>query len=471
MNNRENQSRQSMIDRLKRIFSDKTFIKTLLAIAIPVSLQTLIQSSLSMIDQMMIGQYGETAIAGVGLGGTISFILMISLGGIVSGGGIYLAQYWGVKDTNNMQKTMATTLRLGTVCALIVAVLAGVMPNLALSIFTSDSQVIEVGARYLRILAFSYVPMFLIMNHATLLRNMSHSKIPMFTGVFSVAVNTLLNYVLIFGKFGLPSLGIEGAAMATVATRFLEMFLLMGICRLLKLSALPNWRQIFVIDWRFSKVFFLTIYPVMLNELIWVLGDSMYSIIYGHMGTAEMAAMTMTFPVQGMFIGFFTGLSSAAGIMIGNQLGAGEEELAQRYAKDFVLLTVLGSVGMGVIIVSLSELYLMAYQVTPEVKTLSMQLLWVFGAVIWVKVSNMVIGNGVLRSGGETKFTFYMDLFGLWGIGVPLGFLSAFVLGFSVSGVYLMIALEELVRFGMGIHRLSGRKWIKNLNQTSVLEA
>jgi putative MATE family efflux protein len=471
MNHRESQTRQSVVDRLKRIFSDKMFIKTLLAIAIPVSLQTLIQSSLSMIDQMMIGQYGETAIAGVGLGGTISFILMISLGGIISGGGIYLAQYWGVKDTNSMQKTMATTLRLGTVCALITAVLAGVMPKLALSIFTSDPQVIELGARYLRILAFSYVPMFLIMNHATLLRNMAHSKIPMFTGIFSVAVNTLLNYVLIFGAFGLPSLGIEGAAIATVATRFLEMFLLMGICRLLKLSAIPTWHQIFVIDWRFSKVFFLTIYPVILNELIWVLGDSMYSIIYGHMGTAEMAAMTMTFPVQGMFIGFFTGLSSAAGIMIGNQLGAGEEEVAQRYAKDFVLLTLIGSVGMGVIIVSLSELYLMAYRVTPEVRTLSMQLLWVFGAVIWVKVSNMVIGNGVLRSGGETKFTFYMDLFGLWGIGVPLGFLSAFVLGFSVSGVYLMIALEELVRLGMGVHRLNGRKWIKNLTQTSVLEA
>lgn len=454
---------KSSIKRLGHLLKDKTFLKTMMAIALPVSLQSLIQSSLSMIDQLMIGQYGESAIAGVGLGGTISFILMIALGGIISGGGIYLAQYWGVKDVVGMQKTMATTMRLGTLSTICIALLAGFFPEQALSVFTKDQTVIALGAGYLRILSLSYLPMFLIMNHATLLRNMDHPKMPMYTGILSVAINTGLNYLLIFGVGPFPELGINGAALATTVTRLFEMLLLMGTCRYLKLAALPTRSQLFVIDSQFSKAFLWTIYPVMLNELFWVLGDSMYSIIYGHMGTAEMAAMTMTFPVQGMFIGLFTGLSSAAGIMIGNQLGAGENEQAQRYAKDFVLLTLIGSLGMGLIIVALSGVYLSAYHVTPAVKTLSLQLLWVFGAVIWVKVSNMVIGNGVLRSGGETKFTFYMDMIGLWGIGVPLGFFSAFVLGFSVSGVYLMIALEELVRLGLGLHRLKSKKWIKNL--------
>lgn len=447
------------------LFKDKRFMKTLLAIAVPISFQTLVQSSLSMIDQMMIGQFGESAIAGVGLGGTISFILMIALGGVVTGGSIFMSQFWGAKNYAQMKKTMATTLRLGVSIAIFISLLAGFFPKTALGIFTNDSKVIELGSGYLQIVALSYTPMFLIMNFSSLLRNTGLVKIPMVTGIISVFINTGLNFILIFGMLGMPKLGITGAAIATVVSRVFEALLLMFICYQKDHDAFPGLKDLLHFDLEFSKLFLITVYPVLLNEFFWVLGDSMYSVIYGHMGTSEMAAMTMTFPIQGLFIGLFTGISGAAGIMLGNELGSGANEQAVQYAKRFVWITCSGAILVSVLIGLLAKWYVLAYHVSPEVSQLSMELLYVFAAVIWVKVTNMVVGNGILRSGGQTKFTFIVDMIGLWGIGVPLGFFAAFYLDLSVTWVYLLIAVEEFVRLALCLWRMNSRKWLQNLNE------
>lgn len=447
------------------IFKDKHFMSTLLAIAVPISFQTLVQSSLSMIDQMMIGQFGESAIAGVGLGGTISFILMIALGGVVTGGSIFMAQFWGAKNYGQMKKTMATTLRLGLFISMVISLIAGLFPKTALRFFTEDQTVIAAGSGYLRIVALSYAPMFLIMNFSALLRNTGMVKTPMVTGIMAVILNTGLNYLLIFGMLGMPKFGIAGAAIATVASRLFEALLLMAICYKKGHNAFPRFKDLLDFDPEFSKLFLLTVYPVLLNEFFWVLGDSMYSVIYGHMGTAEMAAMTMTFPIQGLFIGLFTGISGAAGIMLGNELGRGDENRAVTYANRFLWLTLGGAVFASLTIVSLAGFYVRAYHVTPAVSQLANQLLYVFAAVIWVKVTNMVVGNGVLRSGGETKFTFIVDMLGLWGIGVPLGFAAAFYFELSVTWVYLLIAIEEFIRLGLCLLRVRSKKWARNINQ------
>lgn len=451
------------MQRLNHYFGDKGFLKAVLAVALPISFQSLIQSGLSMIDQMMIGQSGEAAIAGVGLGGTISFILMITLGGVVTGGSIFMAQYYGAQDNGSIQKTMVTTTKLGILIALLTGGSAALWPEGLLSIFTKDAVVIHAGAQYIRIIAFSYLPMFLIMNFSSLLRNTGHMKVPMYTGIASVALNTVLNYLLIFGFFGLPALGIQGAALATLLTRYLEATLLFALLIRQGSSYLPNLEQFLHFDLAFDKKFLLTVYPVFLNELIWVLGDAMYSVIYGHMGTSQMAAMTMTFPVQGMFIGLFTGLSSAAGILIGNALGQGDVKSAGLKARQLLNLTLVGGVGVSVIIIGLAPLYVSFYTVSTNAAHMANQLLTVFGIVLWMKVSNMVLGNGILRSGGQTKFTFYVDVLGLWGLGVPLGFLGAFYFKLNISGVYLLIALEELFRLALCLYRLKGNKWQVNL--------
>lgn len=444
---------------LEHYFGNKSFLKAVIAIALPISLQSLIQSGLSMIDQMMIGQSGEAAIAGVGLGGTISFILMITLGGVVTGGSIFMAQFYGAKDSASIQKTLVTTTKLGILIALITGGMAALWPENLLSVFSKDSAVIEAGARYMRIIALSYLPMFLIMNFSSLLRNTGNVRLPMYTGIASVGLNTTLNYLLIFGAGSLPALGIEGAALATLLTRYLEATMLFVLLRRKDKAYLPSLSQCLRVDWTFDKMFLLTVYPVFLNELIWVMGDAMYSVIYGHMGTSQMAAMTMTFPVQGMFIGLFTGLSSAAGMLIGNALGQGDVKAAGQKARQLMNLTLLGGIGVSVVIIGLAPLYVSFYTVSAEAAHMARQLLMVFGVVLWMKVANMVLGNGILRSGGQTKFTFYVDILGLWGIGVPLGFLAAFYFNLSIVGVYLLIAVEELVRLALCLYRLRGDKW------------
>lgn len=441
----------------------KTFLGLLLAIALPISLQSLIQSSLSMIDQMMIGQYGETAIAAVGIASSIGFFLIVTVGGIASGAGIYLAQFWGSKDLSKMGQTLGTTLLLGGTVSLVVGLLSFAFPAQAMGIFTKDAKVIETGIVFLQWMAPSYLPMLIVMVYAGILRTTGHARIPLYTGVFSVLCNTGLNYLFIFGNFGFPELGVQGAAMATLTTRCLEALLLLGIVYGNQFPGAFHLKELLRLDGAFVRVFLKTTYPVMLSEFLWIFGNMFYSVIYGRMGTDEIAAMTLTYPVQGLTVGLLTGMSSAAAIVIGNHLGAGEFDIAYKRSKIFLGLSGLAGLLIGGLFFLFSGLYISAYKVSAQVAENTWYLLLIFVIYLAVKVSNMVVGSGILRSGGETRYTLFLDVLGTWGLGLPIGFLAAFVFHMNILWVYGLINLEELVRLALGIRRLYSKKWMRQI--------
>ena len=188
-----------------------------------------------------------------------------------------------------------------------------------------------------------------------------------------------------------------------------------------------------------------------------------YSIVYGRMGTSEVASITLTYPIQSLSIGLFAGVSSAAGIMIGNKLGLGENGLAFKYSKKFIKMGIIGSAVFGVLLVACSNLYISVFNISTDVRECTFKLLVMFSIVLWIKVSNMIIGGGILRSGGKTKYTLYLDIIGTWGIGVPMGFISAFVFKLPIHWVYLIISGEEVVRFIIGIKMMNSRKWMDDL--------
>ena len=200
----------------------------------------------------------------------------------------------------------------------------------------------------------------------------------------------------------------------------------------------------------FMKKILIIASPLLINEFMWALGETMYSIVYGRMGTSEVASITLTYPIQSLSIGLFAGVSSAAGIMIGNKLGLGENELAFKYSKKFIKMGIIGSAVFGILLVACSNLYISVFNISTDLKECTFKLLVMFSIVLWIKVSNMIIGGGILRSGGKTKYTLYLDLIGTWGIGVPIGFVSAFVLKLPIHWVYLIISGEEFVRFIIG---------------------
>ncbi|MGH4122110.1 MAG: MATE family efflux transporter [Clostridium sp.] len=447
----------------KNYSNEKSYYKTMLAIAIPVSIQSLFQASLSVIDQLMVGQLGEEAIATVGLGSRFPFLFLITLSAVGCTTSIMISQYWGKKDNENISKVVCGNFILGMIITLIFSFISLIFSKQVLGLYTNDMKIVTLGSKYLIINALGYIPMLLITIYAAVLRSTGHVKSPMYAGVFAVVLNTLLNYLLIFGKFGFPEIGFLGTAYATTITRLLEAVLLIIFTYVNKYPGAYKIVDLCNISSAFMTKILIIARPLLINEFLWALGETIYSIIYGRMGTSEIASMTLTYPIQSLSIGLFAGVSSAAGIMIGNKLGLGENELAFKYSKKFIKMGIIGSAVFGILLVACSNLYISVFNISSDLKDCTFKLLIMFSIVLWIKVSNMIIGGGILRSGGKTKYTLYLDMIGTWGIGVPLGFVSAFVLKLPVHFVYLIISGEEFVRFIIGLKIMHSRKWMDNI--------
>lgn len=445
---------------------NKTFARNLISIALPVSMQSLIQSVLGMIDQIMIGQLGSGAVAAVSLGGRPCFVMLYALGGIAAAASIFASQYEGARDSGRHANVMRATLSGAFVITVPFLVLSVFFPEILLSVFTRDAEVISVGKSYLQINAAGYIPLMVTVSCSAVLRSTGYTQVPLVTGFISVAVNTALNALLIFGLCGFPEMGSNGAAIATVIARTAECVILIAFMQKKKHPASIQNALSCRNEIPFARLFYITALPAIGNELIWALGDAGYTAIYGRLGTAQLAAMTLTFPVQGLTIGFFSGLSAATGILIGNVLGAGNFDGAYRMAWKFIRTSIALCLIMTAVLFALARFYISLYKVEEQTGIYAQQLLYIFACYLWIKVCNMVIGSGILRSGGKTKYTLFLDVLGTWGIGIPLGLLGAAVFKLEVTHVYALLSLEEAVRFVLGLARIKSRKWMQNLAKT-----
>ena len=439
-----------------------TIKNQVLVLALPVTLQSLFQSSLGIIDQLMVGQLGTKSIAAVGMGSKFANLYTVSLAAIGTAASIMMAQYYGQKNTKGLSKAFFINTLYACILMIGFAIPALFFPQWILSLYTNESEVITLAADYLFLIALGFPPLLVTMMLANHMRNVGFPNIPMISGSISVVANTLLNFLLIFGSFGFPRLGLKGAALATTYTRYLE-------CMLLFLFFLKIQKKTpFKITWQpgilhdFALPAFLIGFPVLVNEFLWGFGETVYAVVYGHMGTQAMAAMTLTFPIQGLSIGLFSGVSTAAAILVGNLLGKKEEEQAYALTKQFIKWTVWGSIGLGIVLVIATPFYVGLFKVNQQTYVLAETTLKVFSIALWVMVSNMVLG-GILRSGGKTHFTLWLDMLGTWGIGVPMGFIAAFVWNLQLPWVYALITFEELVRLMLGLFLIRTKKWMGTL--------
>ncbi|MBB6480582.1 MATE family efflux transporter [Spirochaeta isovalerica] len=439
------------------------FRKSIFAIALPVSFQSLIQASLSMIDQFMIGQLGTNAIASVGLGAKGLFILLFVLSGIGGGASVFISQYQGKGEENKIAQVMCVTLLSGGIITAVFFFVSIVTPGAFISLFTGDPAVRTGGASYLRYISAGYLPLLAVITWSAVLRSTGHTKLPMYAGLVSVAVNTFLNYLLIFGHGPFPPMGLEGAALATTASRFIEAAFLLTVVFSRRLPGSFPPREWLRISPDFIRPFAVTTVPLVLTELLWVLGDSAFSAIYGRIGTIELAAMTLTGPVQMITIGLLTGISTAAAVILGNELGSDNSERAGQYAGKFLIIGIAGTAFLGLIVVLLSPVYVSAFRISPESADMALKILRLFALVLWIKVSNMIMGNGILRSGGDTRFVMMMDTIGMWLIGVPMGILAAFVWKLPFPLVYMAVTVEEVIRMIFMLNRTRSGKWLNNL--------
>lgn len=440
------------------------FYKSVLEIAVPVTLQSLLQSSFSVIDQIMIGRLGSIRIAGIGLAGKFASVYSVLLAAIATAAGIMIAQYAGRRDSREVSRSFWVNLCMAGAFAVFFTALCVFFPELIMGIYTKDVAVRQTAASYLRILAASYLPMAVSQILPALLRCLGGAWIPLYASISSVVLNTGLNYLLIFGKAGFPRMGVQGAAAATAVS---QMFgCLMTVWLFFRYYRKQEMKLEFVLRLgrAAGRQYAGILLPLLACEFFWSLGENVYASIYGHLGTMPCAAMTLTVPVQTLVIGSLSGLSQAAGVLIGKTLGSGDQDRAYWESKKLMQYGFAGSVLLSVILLLVSRYYVQIYQVEPAVRMLAGQILAAYALISPVKVQNMILGGGIIRSGGRTRYIMWVDLIGTWCFGVPLGLLSAFVWGLSIPYVYLILSLEECVRYAITLVLFRKRSWMCSLS-------
>ena len=439
------------------------FFKAVCTLAIPVALQSMLQSSFSMVDQIMIGQLGEINVAGVGLAGKFASIYSVVISAIGAVAGIMIAQYLGQKNRSEVRRSFFTNLLLGAGIAGMFMVICTLFPNQIMGAYTRDVQTRQAAAEYLMLISGTFVPMAGATLLSTLFRCLEKPRLPLYASILSALLNTSLNYIMIFGKLGISPMGVHGAAFATVISQcanFLLMLLMLSKNGFLLKSNEGEPTATLRMNW---GQYWSMLLPLLVCEVVWSLGENVYATIYGHMSTDASAAMTLTNPIQGLVIGALCGLSQAASVIIGKHLSSGENEEAYWSAKKLMLYGAIGSALLSVIVMIASKAYVGIYQVDNAVKTMTMQILFAYAIVVPFKVLNMILGGGIIRSGGRTKYVMFIDMVGTWCFGVPLGLLSAFVWKLSIPYVYFLLSLEECIRFGISLIVFRRRKWMNQL--------
>ncbi|WP_300220072.1 MATE family efflux transporter [Anaerovibrio sp.] len=443
--------------------ANRTFMKTVLSIAIPVALQCMLQSSFSIIDQIMIGQLGSISIAAVGIAGKFSSIYQVVVSAIAVVAGIMIAQYMGKQEQEQVDKSLSVNLAAAILLALGFTASCLGVPELVMGIYTEDTAMCAVAASYLRLIAFTFLPMAGAILLSTMLRCMEKASLPLYASIVAAIVNTGLNYVLIFGKLGFAPMGVDGAAIATVMAQIANFLLILGAFLKSYRKTGSNFHFSLRLGTEGYRQYLWMLLPILITEFMWSLGENVYASIYGHMGTIACAAMTLTNPIQGLMIGALSGLSQAAGILIGKSLGKKDYDEAYANSKKLIWYGLCGAVILSALLITTKAFYVDIYAVEAVTKAIASDILLAFALVAPIKVLNMILGGGIVRSGGKTKLIMWIDLMGTWIFGVPLGYFSAFVLNLPIPYVYFILSLEEAVRLLVTVVVFKKKIWMQSL--------
>lgn len=411
---------------------------------------------------VMIGQLGETCVAGVGLAGKFASMYSVVIAAVGAAAGIMISQYLGQKNSAEVRRSFFRNLLLGLGVAALFTAVCALFPGPVMRIYTKDDRTQQAATEYLTLISGTFLPKAGSTLLSIAFRCAEKPGLPLYAGIVSAVLNTGLNELLIFGRLGLPAMGAAGAAIATVIAQCVNFLLLLLASRqlaFLRAKEVPHKAE--RLHWsRYLSV----LLPLLFCEASWSLGENVYAAIYGRMGTAESAAMTLTAPIQGLVVGALCGLSQAAGVIVGKRLGGEDYDEAYQAAKRLMVYGAVGAAVLCTVVLLTNGAYVEIYRVSPTVKLMTRQILSVYAMAAPFKVLNMILGGGILRSGGRTAYVMGIDMLGTWAFGVPLGLLGAFVWRLPIAYVYLLLSLEECVRFAISMAVFRRKRWMRRLD-------
>ncbi len=454
---------------MKTAASQDNFYPQIVKLVVPIVIQNLLSAAVNSADVVMLNEVGQSSISAVSLAANYAGVLFMIYYGLGTGASMLSAQYWGKKDIQAIRVIEGIALRFSLIVSLCFSAFALFAPNLMMRLFTNDAELIAIGAEYLRVMSVTYLCWGVVEIYLSILRSIGRVTVSMVLNVMTFSLNILLNAVFIFGLFGAPKLGAKGVAIATAASRIIE---LIGciIVSLFNKDIKLNPAYLFIRNKLLFKDFVRLSLPAAGNDVAWSVAFSMYSVILGHLGSDAVAANSFVVVVRNFGTVLCFGTASAGGILLGNVMGAGDMEHAKTYASKLMKLTVITGVIGGALVLAVTPFVLYFADLSDTAMHYLKYMLLINTYYIMGTAVNTTLIAGVFRAGGDSRFGLICDTIDMWCYAVPLGFIAAFVFKLPVLVVYFLLCTDEFVKWPWVIKHYRSGKWLKNITREGLFE-
>ena len=453
---------------VKRYIGDRAFYKRAMTVMVPLMLQNVVTNFVSLLDNIMVGQTGTASMSGVAVVGQLFFIFYLVIFGTVSGPGIFCAQFWGGGDMRSFKAAFRYKLESALVmCLLCIAALAlwgRPLVGLYLTGGEETEEVMGYALGYLRIMLWGMVPFMISMVYASTLRETGRTTVPMVASWVAVGVNLVLNWILIFGKLGAPVMGVRGAAVATVISRFCEMGVNVAWSHIHRGEALFTRRPMegFPMSGTLLGSIAVKSIPLMINETLWCVGTAALMQIYSTRGLEVVAALNIGYVLMDLFNAVAFSAGTAIGILVGQELGAGETEKAVDTDRKLLTLGVGIALVLCLLLLACSGAFPRFYNTTPEIRRLASRLIRVIALVL--PFDCFAHGSYfTMRSGGKTAVTFLFDSGFSWVVNVPVAWCLARFTGLEIVALYALSSFTVVIKCVIGGIMVRGRYWVNTL--------
>lgn len=441
-------------------FDKREVNRKLVSIATPIAIQGVVTATLTMVDNLMVGMLGETELAAVGVAGQIFMVHYLILFGFVSGTATFMAQFYGTRDMANIRKVIGFAMSVMAGLGIVFFTLANFFTDGILSVYTNDPAVHALASQYVRINSFSFLLLAFSSPMEMAFKATQQVKLPMMISIVVFSSNTIINYILIFGKFGFPALGVAGAALGTVSARVIEFTLNLYFFTRRGNSFRGNFSSFFGWDPRLIRRVLRNALPTTLNEFFWSFGQTMYVAAFSRIGTTPYAAYQAANSIFNIFMFAAFSVGDATLILVGEKLGQDDRDYAWELSKHLIKTAIKVGIAVGILTMLLAKPLSGIFSISDEGQKYIFYVLLILGLAFPLDIFSGMMITGTLRSGGDTRFAMLTECCTVWFIGVPLAFISALMCHLPIHLALLMTRAEELVKDAVLAKRYLSKKWM-----------
>lgn len=442
---------------------DTKFIKAIIKLAIPISIQNFVSSASGMVNIIMLGKFGQIELAALGILDAVFFIFLSFILGINKCAMIFIAQFYGKLDYVNVRKTLLTSFLINLPLSFVFFISLFFIPNLIMSFFTCDKGVIEIGGGFLKIISITIIAQAISITLSTALKSIGKTIYPTIISILTLMINIILNYVLIYGKFGFNKHGVSGAAISTLISKGLELILILVVFKFNSNLNTTSINQIFTISSSFFKKFILTSILILSVQVLGSTGVALLNKIYSKMGTEVVAAANIAKTIENIPMFLFIGLSSACSIILGQKIGADNTYEAFVFSKRFIFISQIGAITSSLSLFLFSNLLLKQYNLSIYAHNMTKSFVLITISLLFLKVFNSIIIDGILKSGGDVKFILILNIICMWLITLPIMLTAVVFFNLMPVYVYAIASINEVIKFLLCLKRFLSKKWLNNI--------